>query len=49
MRSNFFTNPIADMTESVYYGKDRWPTYDFEANPPQKLPYLEAKSKQKVA
>ena len=45
----FFTNPIADKTESIYYGKDRWPTYDFEANPPQKLPYLEAKSKQKVA
>ncbi len=45
----FFTKPIADNTESVYFAKDRWPVYDFEANPPQKLPYLETKTKQKVA
>ncbi|MDP6809022.1 MAG: radical SAM protein [Desulfobacterales bacterium] len=45
----FFTNPIADNTESVYFAKDRWPVHDFEANPPQKLPYLETKTKQKVA
>ena len=45
----FFTNPIAEKTESVYYGKDRWPVHDFEANPLQKLPYLEVKTKQKRA
>ena len=37
--SNFSTNPVSDdRTESIYYGKDRWPVYDFESNPPQKLP-----------
>ena len=45
----FFTNPIADKAESIYFAKDRWPVYDFEKNPPQKLPYLEIKTSQKVA
>jgi radical SAM superfamily enzyme YgiQ (UPF0313 family) len=40
----FFTNPVSDKVESSYYGKDRWPIYDFKSNPPQKLPYLELKS-----
>ena len=45
----FLTNPVADRTESVYYDKERWPIYDFESNPPTQLPYLEVKTKQKVA
>ena len=40
----FFTNPVSAKIESNYYGKDRWPVYDFKSNPPQKLPYLELKS-----
>jgi anaerobic magnesium-protoporphyrin IX monomethyl ester cyclase len=45
----FFTSPVSDdRTESIYYDKDRWPVYDFESNPPQKLPYLEAKNREKV-
>ena len=45
----FFTNPVADKTESIYYDKARWPVYDFKSNPPARLPYLEVKAKQKVA
>jgi anaerobic magnesium-protoporphyrin IX monomethyl ester cyclase len=46
----FFSNPVSDdRTESIYYGKERWPVYDFESNPPQKLPYLEVKTSKKVA
>jgi len=44
----FFTTPIADKTEPIYYAKDRWPVYDFKANLPQKLPYLEVKAKEKA-
>ena len=43
----FFTHPVVDRTESIYYGKDRWPVYDFKSNPPQKLPYLEVKASKK--
>jgi hypothetical protein len=46
---NFFTNPIADKTESIYFAKNRWPVYAFKANLPQKLPYPEVKTKEKVA
>ena len=46
----FFSNPISDdRTESIYFGKERWPVHDFESNPPQKLPYLEVKTSKKVA
>ena len=41
--------PIVDTTESAYYAKGRWYTYDFEANPPQKIPNLKVKTKQKMA
>ena len=44
----FLTNPVADKTESTYYGKGRWPVYDFKSNPPTRLPYLEVKTKQKA-
>ncbi|HIB43665.1 MAG TPA: radical SAM protein [Nitrospina sp.] len=45
----FFTNPVSDKVESNYFGKDRWPVYDFKSNPPQKLPYLEVKTYKKTA
>ena len=28
---------------SQYYAKDRWPQYDFRANPPEEVPYQVAK------
>ena len=45
----FIINPVSDKIESTYYGKDRWPVYDFESKPPQKLPYLEVETSKKVA
>ena len=45
----FFTNPVSNKIETTYYDKNRWPTYDFESNPPEKLPYLEVKTSKKVA
>ena len=41
-------DPVNDKVESVYYDKKRWPVYDFESNPPTRLPYLEVKTKQEV-
>ena len=39
----FFVNPVSGKTVSTYYGQERWPVYDFDLNPPKKLPYLETK------
>lgn len=36
----FFMLPASRSTlMSQYYAKDRWPTYDFQANPPGQIPY----------
>lgn len=39
----FFAPASRPAMESVYYARDRWPTYDFEANPPKRIPNLVAK------
>ena len=39
----FFVKPVSNKTASTYYGQERWPVYDFDLNPPKKLPYLETK------
>lgn len=40
----FFLTPTSrSARESLYYAKDRWPTYDFASNPPEQIPYLVAR------
>lgn len=40
----FFMMPsVSTVTKSVYYARDRWPMWDFEANPPQPSSYQVAR------
>lgn len=39
----FFTPASRSVRESRYYAKDRWPTYDFAANPTRDVPLLVAR------
>ena len=39
----FFTPASRTVRESIYYAKDRWPTYDFDAKPLQDAPVLIAR------
>jgi len=46
----FFSAPTSRAAlKSVYYAEDRWPTYNFDENPPVMIPNLVAKKNNKAA